>query len=130
MNLNWLCKYMIWFEITKTSRIMLNRHDSIRKVNNVEQFSSNYPKTPVQNLHTSSKTKFKTFKILSCNVRSITNKHQSILNLLHQQDVDIAVFSELNTKKLRKFPGFQAFTRYSQLRFHGVCMLINNRCHF
>ena len=94
--------------------------------NNVETFSSNYPNTPVQNLHTSSKTKSKTFKILSCNVRSITNKHQSTLNLLHQQDVDIAVFSELNTKKLRKFPGFQAFTRYSQLRFHGVCMLINN----
>ena len=110
----------------KSGKPSLATQQSQTDPNNVKPFSSNYPSTPVQNLHISSKTKSKTFKILACNVRSITNKHQSTLNLLHKQDVDIAVFSELNTKKLRKFPGYQAFTRYSQLRFHGVCMLINN----
>ena len=110
----------------KSGKPSLATQQSQTDPSNVKPFSSNYPSTPVQNLHISSKTKSKTFKILACNVRSITNKHQSTLNLLHKQDVDIAVFSELNTKKLRKFPGYQAFTRYSQLRFHGVCMLINN----
>ena len=38
----------------------------------------------------------------------------------------MAVFSEINTKKLRKFPGFTPFIKYSKLRFHGVCILVNN----
>ena len=36
------------------------------------------------------------------------------------------MFSELNTKRLRKFPGYTPFIKYSKLRFHGVCILVNN----
>ena len=92
--------------------------------NNVK-FSSNYPKS-FKNLQSNERLKSKKFKILSCNTRSITNKFKSTLNLLHKQDVDMAVFSEINTKKLRKFPGFTPFIKYSKLRFHGVCILVNN----
>ena len=83
--------------------------------------SSNYPKS-LKNLQTEG-LKSKKLKVLSCNTRSITNKFKSTLNLLHQQDIDIAVFSELNTKRLRKFPGYTPFIKYSKLRFDGVCIL-------
>ena len=91
------------------------------------KLSSNYP-TPVKNLHNSDseKIQYKNLKIVSCNVRSINNKYKSALEMLHKQEVDVCVFSELNVKKIRKFPGYTPFVHYSQKKFHGTCILINN----
>ena len=79
------------------------------------KISSNYP-TPLKNLHNSEKVKYKNLKIVSCNVRSINNKFKSALEMLHKQEVDICVFSELNVKKLRKFPGYTPFVRHGRHR--------------
>ena len=66
-------------------------------------------------------------KIISANVRSIRNKTTSITNILSAQNIDIAIFSELNiTQKMPRIKGFNAFYRLSKRKFHGIGMYIAN----
>ena len=89
-------------------------------------FPSDYHKIPVNNPKPDQPLKMRKLNILSCNVRSITNKYKSTIELLHNKNIDIAVFSELNTKLLKKIPGYTPFNKFSSKKFHGISILINN----
>ena len=101
-----------------------NKADGSYRVNN-----SQYKR---RNLNRFNKCrKYKTpsgdLKIISANVRSIRNKVTSITNILSAQNVDIAIFSELNIKqKMPRIKGFNAFYRLSKRKFHGLGIYIAN----
>ena len=64
--------------------------------------------------------------IISCNVRGLLSKKKSIENILIDNDVDICVLSELNTKNLPDFKGYTSFTKYVNKAFHGISILVSN----
>ena len=61
--------------------------------------------------------------LTSVNCRSINNKKVSIRELL-DQNVDVALFSELNWKP-PKFKGFISFQKKSKRKFHGLALYIS-----
>ena len=69
---------------------------------------------------------FSDLNIISSNVRGVSNKKKSIETILDENDVDICILSELNTKNLPVFKGYTPFTKYSDKPFHGVAILIRN----
>ena len=69
---------------------------------------------------------YSNLNIISSNVRGVSNKKKSIETILDENDVDICILSELNTKNLPVFKGYTPFTKYSDKLFHGVAILIRN----
>ena len=64
--------------------------------------------------------------LMSCNVRSITNKTKSLENTLATENVDFCILQEINTKKMQYIKGYFQFNLYSQRKFHGVSILAKN----
>ena len=61
------------------------------------------------------------------NCRSINNKKPSIKEILESQNIDIAIYSELNLKwKPPKFKGYIAFQRKSEKKFNGLAMYVSS----
>ena len=68
----------------------------------------------------------KALNLYFCNVRSIGNKKSTIQNILDHGMIDIGMFSEINTKNVPRFKGYQQFTLYSKRRFHGLTVAVKN----
>ena len=66
--------------------------------------------------------------IYACNVRSINNKLSSVKTILENNDIDVCIINELNTKKKHKFKGYHSFNKFSPRQFHGISVLVKN--HF
>ena len=64
-------------------------------------------------------------KIYNCNTRSLSNKKQSISDILVNQQIDIAIFSEINCKNVPKFKDYLSFNLVSKRKFHGISLLVH-----
>ena len=64
-------------------------------------------------------------KIYNCNTRSISNKKESIKDILVNQEIDIAIFSELNCKNVPKFKDYLSFNLVSKRKFHGTSIVVH-----
>ena len=62
------------------------------------------------------------------NVRGISNKKKSIECILTEQEIDIAIISEIGTRNMPKFPGYTSFINYKKnhKHMHGIVILVNN----
>ena len=76
----------------------------------------------------SSDIKERSLKIVAMNVRGITNKKKSIECILTEQEIDIAIISEIGTRNMPKFPGYTSFINYKKnhKHMHGIVILVNN----
>ena len=76
----------------------------------------------------SSDIKERSLKIVAMNVRGISNKKKSIECILTEQEIDIAIISEIGTRNMPKFPGYTSFINYKKnhKHMHGIVILVNN----
>ena len=64
--------------------------------------------------------------IISINARGIAQKKKSIEEILINQNVDIAIISELGVKKEPDFKGYKPFVNLSNQHMHGICIIVRN----
>ena len=70
---------------------------------------------------------FHELNVYACNTRSITSKTSSIRTVLANNDIDVCILSELNTRKPPKFEGYlKPFCKLSNQAFHGIAIYVKN----
>ena len=62
------------------------------------------------------------------NVPGISNKKISLECILTEQEIDIAIISEIGTRNMPKFPGYMSFINYKKnhKQMHGIVILASN----
>ena len=71
------------------------------------------------------KSKLENLTIISINARGLSGKRKSIEEILKNNNVDIAIISEIGVKHVPKFVGFNQFIE-PRGHMHGVLILIRN----
>ena len=71
------------------------------------------------------KIKDEVLNIISINARGVAKKKKSIEEILKNENVDIAVISELSVKTVLKFKGYREFVEIRG-HMHGICILMRN----
>ena len=64
--------------------------------------------------------------LYSANCRSILNKKKSIKEILDDRNIDIGMFSEINTKNVPRVRGYHPFSKVSKKKFRGSCIYVSN----
>ena len=64
--------------------------------------------------------------LLTCNMRGIQSKKKSVEEILLENEVDIFVALEMNTKKCPKIKGYASFNYLVDKKFHGVSIFVND----
>ena len=64
--------------------------------------------------------------LLSCNMRGIQSKKKSVEVILAENEVDILVALEMNTKKCPKIKGYASFNHLVDKKFHGVSIFVSD----
>ena len=73
------------------------------------------------------RSNLKELNINACNTRSLPSKTDSIRTILDNNDIDVCILSELNTRKPPRFKGYlKQFTKLSNKAFHGVAIYVKN----
>ena len=63
--------------------------------------------------------------IISINARGVAKKKKSIEEILKNENVDVAIISELSVKTVLKFKGYREFVEIRG-HMHGICILMRN----
>ena len=81
-----------------------------------------------QRNNNSSDIKERPLKMIAMNVRGISNKKKSIECILTEQEIDIAIISEIGTRNMPKFPGYTSFINYKKnhKHMHRIILSVNN----
>ena len=70
---------------------------------------------------------YQELNVYACNTRSITSKTSSIKTVLANNDIDLCILSELNTRNPPKFKGYlNPFCKLSNQAFHGIAIYVKN----
>ena len=72
-----------------------------------------------------SKIKDEVLNIVSINARGVARKKKSIEEILKNENVDVAIISELSVKTVLKFKGYREFVEIRG-HMHGICILMRN----
>ena len=72
-----------------------------------------------------SKIKDEVLNIISINARGVAKKKKSIEEILKNENVDVAIISELSVKTVPKFKGYREFVEIRG-HMHGICILMRN----
>ena len=63
---------------------------------------------------------------LSVNMRGIQSKKKSVEVILVENDVDVLIALEMNTKKCSKIKGYVSFNHLVDKKFHGVSIFVKD----